>query len=125
MSLEGISAGHSIRSLQSAWHDELKSGLLRIVEKLKLYGPKQIILFGSMITGSISAQSDLDILVIMPSEKTGKEWMKMIGEVIVRPVPVDLLIFNEDEITEFSRKSSFLQHILHHGQVVYDFRSDI
>lgn len=47
--------------------------LFNILEELKKLGALKIILFGSLIHGDVDVNSDLDLLVIMPNTKSGKE----------------------------------------------------
>lgn len=111
-----------IRVLQTAWHATLIEGLTGIIDQIKRYNPDRIILFGSMATGKITTQSDLDLLVIMPSDRRGKEWMRIIGDELERPVPVDLLVFTSEELEEYLPKSTFLREIIGKGKVIYDKR---
>ncbi len=41
-------------------------------------GAQKIILFGSLASGDVDVNSDLDLFVLMPSAKTGKEWTDII-----------------------------------------------
>ncbi|MCS7202697.1 MAG: nucleotidyltransferase domain-containing protein [Dictyoglomus sp.] len=47
--------------------------LFNILEELKKLGALKIILFGSLVHGDVDVNSDLDLLVIMPNTKSGKE----------------------------------------------------
>jgi predicted nucleotidyltransferase len=55
--------------------DKLRKALDSIVNRLKDMEAQKIILFGSLARGDVDINSDLDLFVLMPSEKTGKEWL--------------------------------------------------
>ena len=54
------------------------TALKTIKRQLIKLGAKRIILFGSLNNDDIDIYSDLDLFVIMPPNKTGKEWMDFI-----------------------------------------------
>ena len=99
---------------------KLARALSSAVAQLKGWGAEKIILFGSSSRGDIDTHSDLDILVIMPEQKTGKEWMRYIYENIEKDVASDILAYNEPEFEENLPKSSFLSTIVKSGRVVYE-----
>lgn len=57
---------------------KLQASLNSIVTQLKGIGALKIILFGSLARDDIDVRSDLDLFVLMPSNRTGKEWMNLI-----------------------------------------------
>ncbi len=77
-------------------------------------------MFGSYVSGEIGRWSDLDVLVIMPSSKNGKEWFKKIYDEIDIDAPADILPFTEEEFKVKLRTSSFVRHALKTGKVVYE-----
>lgn len=98
---------------------KLQSALDTIVSQLKGIGAMKVILFGSLANDSVDVSSDLDLFVLMPSTKTGKEWMDMIYEKIERKIASDIIVYNQKEFHEKLPTSSFLQNILK-GKVVYE-----
>jgi len=99
---------------------ELKAELGRIVEQLKNLGALKIVLFGSYVTGEVWSGSDLDILVVMPPSKTGKEWMEEIYSKVERNIASDILAFTEKELEKGIKISRFLRYVLRNGMVVYE-----
>jgi predicted nucleotidyltransferase len=97
----------------------LLASLDSIVSELRRLGALKIILFGSLIEDNVDVGSDLDLFVLMPATRTGKEWMDLIYETVTREVAADIIVFNEREIREQLPTSSFLQNILK-GRVMYE-----
>lgn len=97
----------------------LQASLDSIVSQLKNLGALKIVHFGSFARGDVDVNSDLDLLVLMPSTKTGKQWMDEIYEKIERKVASDIIVYNQEEFQEKLPTSSFLQNILK-GKVVYE-----
>ncbi len=98
---------------------KLESSLELIVDQLRRLGAQKIILFGSLATGDVDVNSDLDLFVIMPSTKTGKEWTDIAYEVIDRRVATHFIVYNQEEFFENLPVSSFLQNVVK-GKVVYE-----
>jgi len=88
--------------------------------KLIRLGARRIILFGSFASGRIRRWSDLDLLVIMPSTRSSKEWTKVVAGDTESKVAHDLLVFSEDELEENLPPSSFLRDVLQKGVVIYE-----
>lgn len=99
---------------------KLEAALESISDQLKDIGALKIIVFGSLVGSTVDVNSDLDLLVMMPSSKPGKEWMKLIYDEVERGVASDILVYNEQEFLESLPASSFLQHVVNSGRVVYE-----
>ncbi|MEM3404439.1 MAG: nucleotidyltransferase domain-containing protein [Nitrososphaeria archaeon] len=99
---------------------DLKMELGGIVEQLKNLGALKIVLFGSYVTGEVWSGSDLDILVVMPPSKTGKEWMSEIYSKVERNIASDILAFTEKELEKGVKISRFLRYVLRTGMVIYE-----
>ena len=97
----------------------LQEALDALVKELAALGVRRIILFGSFARGDVDVSSDLDLLVIMPSDKTGRQWRDLIYGTVERTGAADLIIFNEKELRENLPVSSFLQRAVK-GKVVYE-----
>lgn len=98
---------------------KLQTTLESLVQELSSLGALRIILFGSFSRGEIDVGSDLDLLVVMPSGKTGKEWRDIIYGTVERTGGADLIVFNEKELGENLPFSSFLRMAVM-GRVVYE-----
>lgn len=100
----------------------LEKELRKIKNQLEDMGALKIILFGSYARDNVRSWSDLDIITIMPSTKTGKDWMKKIYEEIDRGVGCDILAYTAEELARFIPLSRFLRGALETGRVIYERR---
>jgi predicted nucleotidyltransferase len=98
---------------------KLQAILNSLVKELGTLGALRIVLFGSFSRGEIDVGSDLDLLVIMPSGKTGKEWRDLIYGTVERTAGVDLIVFNEKEFHENLPRSAFLRNAIK-GKMIYE-----
>nr|MDO8079382.1 nucleotidyltransferase domain-containing protein [Candidatus Freyarchaeota archaeon] len=98
----------------------LESSLDSIVSQLKGLGALKIILFGSLARGEVDVHSDLDLFVLMPPTRSGKEWMKLVYENVDRGVASDIIVYNEKEFKENLPLSRFLKNVVNSGKVVYE-----
>lgn len=87
-------------------------------------GALKIIVFGSFAEGDVRRSSDLDLLVVMPSQMSGKEWMGKIYEEVDREADSDILAFTAEELENALPVNRFLRHALATGKVIYDKRPD-
>lgn len=97
----------------------LQESMDHIVNQLKRLGALKIIVFGSFAQDQVDVNSDLDLFVLMPSTKTGKEWMDIIYDTIERMVASDIIVYNDKELRERLPASAFLQNVVK-GKVVYE-----
>ncbi|MGH7453490.1 MAG: nucleotidyltransferase domain-containing protein [Nitrosopumilaceae archaeon] len=91
----------------------------RLVEELK---PEKIILFGSHAWGQPDADSDLDLLVIVPesNEPPTKRATRAHRSLIGVMVPMDILVRTRAEVERHSRVyASLISEILERGRVLY------
>jgi len=99
---------------------KLRKALNSILKQLKNFGAIKIYLFGSYVRDEIDVNSDLDIFVIMPSNKTGKEWINLIYSNIQRDISSDIIVFNDNEFRNQLSSNSFLENIINSGRLVYE-----
>lgn len=97
----------------------LKEIVSRIVSAVH---PERIILFGSYAYGKPKDESDLDILVIMPSELPGHKRSVSIYRVLAELlVPIDVVVYTKEEIEEWSEvPQAFITTVLKKGKVIYE-----
>jgi predicted nucleotidyltransferase len=98
----------------------LERQLALIVDQLKRLGALRIILFGSLARERVDTTSDLDLLAIMPSTRSGSEWLKTVYESVDRGVACDIITYNEDEFRDERDKKRFVREVLASGKVIYD-----
>lgn len=85
------------------------------------FRPQRILLFGSYAWGKPTADSDVDLLVILPFE--GKPVDKSVEiRLKTRPAfPVDLLVRTPERVQERMKLGdSFMQEIIENGMVLYE-----
>ena len=100
--------------------EKLKFSLASVTRQLRDLGALKVILFGSLAEEDVDVFSDLDLLVIMPPEKSGKEWTRSVYENIDLGIASDIIIYNHKELEENLATSSFLRGILDSGRTVYE-----
>jgi predicted nucleotidyltransferase len=109
-----------LRNQRANRKKQLDCAFERIITQLKDMGAVKIVVFGSYVSGFIRKWSDLDILVVMPSTHSGKEWFKKIYDEVEMEVAADILPFTEEELNVKIETSSFIRHALKTGRTVYE-----
>jgi predicted nucleotidyltransferase len=85
------------------------------------FGAEKVILFGSYARGSVTADSDVDLLVIGPFK--GKSVDKSVEiRLKLRPqFPVDILIRTAEKVQKRVKMGDcFMREILEEGKVLYE-----
>lgn len=104
--------------------DKKKAGLDRelesILEQLKKFNMKKAILFGSLARGEVGITSDIDLIVVLESDKPFHKRLKELYREIDYHEPLDLLAYTPEELERTLEVSSFLRHALKEGKVVYE-----
>ncbi len=89
-----------------------------IVEEVR---PRQIILFGSYARGSMTEDSDLDLLVIMDTEEPSYKRSARVRCLLWPPkAPMDVLVYTTEEVARFrGLPNHVLTDVLNTGNVLY------
>jgi predicted nucleotidyltransferase len=97
------------------------SAIRRFARKLgERFHPDQIILFGSYAYGEPHADSDVDLLVIMPAASEVNQSIRM-TLAFEPPFALDLIVRTPAKLQRrLAEGSSFLQQIVRGGKVVYE-----
>src|SRR5499427_2336889 len=87
--------------------------------------PHKIMLFGSYVSGTPTADSDVDLLVIVDTQARPVDRYVCVSRLLrPRPFPLDLLVKTPEEITQaLDRDDAFMREIMARGRVLYE-RSD-
>lgn len=117
--INGMSKVQEIIKKKNDRKNRLLSSLNLIVDQLKKMGALKIVLFGSLMRDEVDINSDLDLFVLMPSTKTGKEWFNIIYDQIERKVASDIIVYNEKEFNEELPWNTLLINISK-GKVIYE-----
>jgi predicted nucleotidyltransferase len=84
------------------------------------FNPDKIVLFGSYAYGTPHADSDVDILVIMPARNQIDQACR-IDRIIDPPFPLDLIVRTPYNMSwRLKEGDSFLQEIMTKGKVLYE-----
>jgi predicted nucleotidyltransferase len=82
--------------------------------------PDKIILFGSFAYGAPHADSDVDLLIIMPARNQLDQGFK-IRWALCPPFPMDLIVRTPREVKwRLAEGDSFLKDVLSRGKVLYE-----
>src|SRR5215813_3863898 len=84
--------------------------------------PHMIVLFGSYSYGTPTADSDVDLLVIMDTTARPVERYLRVSRLLrPRPFPLDLLVKTPEEIAQaLAREDAFMHEITTRGRVLYE-----
>lgn len=89
-------------------------------EVAEQFKPEKIILFGSYAYGTPNADSDVDILVVMPA-RNQLDMACHIDRFVEPPFPLDLIVRKPKKLAGYlARKESFHTEIVTKGKVLYE-----
>lgn len=101
----------------------LEKNLRRALKTLrKQYQPDKVILYGSLASGQVRPDSDLD-LVIIKRDVPGRYWdrVKELSPLLVdRDVAIDYTIWTPDEFAHETENVFLKQEVMKKGKVVYE-----
>lgn len=102
----------------SLLEDILTESVRRIVEGVH---PKKIILFGSAIRGEMGPDSDLDLLIIIPSGGHRRKTAQIIYRKLIGVgFAADIIVVTEDDIEKFGDNIGMvIRPALQEGKVLY------
>lgn len=111
-----------ISTLQMKRKIELQKEIARIraliVEK---YKPEKIIIFGSMATGNVHENSDIDIVIIKNTKKRFLDRTLQVSQITKNKLACDFLIYTPSEFKTLTKERSFFSNeTLDKGKVIYD-----
>ncbi len=97
---------------------QIKNLCRQIVEN---FNPQKIILFGSYAYGEPNADSDVDLLVVMPFEGRDSQKAIEIRTKIQTTMPLDLLVRTSEQVrTRIEMEDFFMREINEKGKVLYE-----
>ena len=84
------------------------------------FAPQQIVLFGSHAEGNVTADSDVDLLVVLPHDKRDTAMVIEILQTVRPTFPLDLLVRTPETLAKrIALGDFFLKHIMEKGQTLY------
>jgi predicted nucleotidyltransferase len=88
--------------------------------------PERLYLFGSLVTGKQHKDSDMDLLVVVPSILDGRERLDIAAHLSLKTMipglifPKDILVYSKKEYEELKvQETSFLYHLLKAAKPLY------
>lgn len=123
--MKQLSAKTSANTLKNVASSVTTSSIHRLSKFIAdEFHPEKIILFGSHAYGHPHAQSDVDLLIIMPFEGSPFRQAGIVLSQVVKGIgvlPLDLLVRTSDQINDrISIGDSFIQEIIKRGRVLYE-----
>jgi len=90
------------------------------------FDPLQVILFGSYATGTPTLDSDLDLLVVMPSDLPRHKRSAQIRLLFPSsPCPMDILVYTPQEVERWSGVvNHIVTNVMATGKVIYERSAD-
>jgi predicted nucleotidyltransferase len=99
----------------------MDSRLVRLLNALKEYQPRRVLLFGSAARGEADAQSDLDLLVIKETTEPFVARLEMMAHLCPPDVHADILVYTPKELERMAAEGNpFITQALSHGKVIYE-----
>jgi predicted nucleotidyltransferase len=107
---------------QAVTDELLQEVTARIVESLS---PERVILFGSYAQGRPTADSDVDLLIVMETAERPALRRRAVSRLFPqRPFPMDIIVRTSAEIEEaLARVDPFIREIFKRGKVLYERRT--
>jgi len=91
-----------------------------VADVAREFMPEKVLLFGSYATGSAGAESDVDLLVVMPGDVSGARVAADIIRRLKPTLPVELVVRSSRQINErLALNDFFLREIMTTGKELY------
>jgi uncharacterized protein len=99
---------------------EIREFVAQIVAE---FAPQRVILFGSYARGDATPDSDVDLLVVMPTKKRTVQQALEIRRRISCPFALDLLVRTPRDVKQrLTLHDCFIESIVAEGKTVYESR---
>jgi predicted nucleotidyltransferase len=99
----------------------IEEDMARIVEALEPLKPEKVLVFGSCARGDFHEGSDIDLLVVMPTDERFLERIGRVQEAICTKLPVQVVVYTPEEFETLLRQSNaFVSQAVTEGQVIYE-----
>ena len=98
----------------------LEAELRRIVAELPRLGVTKAILFGSLASGNVGQTSDLDLILVTPSEERFTRRLEHFYRALNPSVGLDLFVYTPEEFRVLGNSNPFLRSAIARGEVVYE-----
>ena len=83
-------------------------------------GPERIILFGSLATGEVHANSDIDLVIVEEADLPFLQRLRAMRRLLKPQVGTDLLVYTPNEFEALQQERSYVRdEIVKKGRVLY------
>ena len=85
------------------------------------FQPRQVLLFGSHAKGTATEHSDVDLLVVLPSETRPVHKAAEIRLALRRDIPIDILVKTPGTIQQrLAMGDCFIEEVVREGKKLYE-----
>jgi predicted nucleotidyltransferase len=95
-----------------------------VADVARKFKPLKIVLFGSYAYGTPNEDSDVDLMVVLPKDDSGRrntEKALAIRKTIPKPFPLDLVVRDPEDIAwRLEEGDSFLKDVFTKGRLLYE-----
>ena len=97
-------------------------GIHKIVQQIvDRFRPQKVILFGSHAYGTPTADSDVDLLVVVQTEENPLHTAARISASVDHPFPLDILVIRPpDLVVALQEKNIFETEVVNKGVILYE-----
>ena len=97
-------------------------GIRRVTRQVvEQFHPQKVILFGSYAYGQPTEDSDVDLLVVMPTEENPLHTAARISAAVDHPFPLDLLVIRPpDLVVALQEQNIFETEVVKKGVILYE-----
>lgn len=89
------------------------------VNPLKKINPNKIILFGSYAYGTPNKDSDVDLLVVLKTDRSFHQRIRQIRSLLPKDTAIDLIVLTPKEYQQAKTTNSLVAGIDSKGKVIY------
>lgn len=102
--------------------DPVESFLQALVPLLKAQQAREVYLFGSRARGTAHERSDIDLIVVAPSDRPEVDRFRdYLPAIVASRVPVEMFVYTPDEFARLKdEERPFLMHALNGARRVYE-----
>ena len=102
-----------------------RKGIEAVVDQIVgRFRPRKVILFGSYADGTLSEDSDVDLLVLMDTEDNPLRVAANISAAVDHPFPLDIVVFTPDTFADsVERGANFANEVATRGVVLHEDRN--
>src|SRR3989338_2219503 len=108
-----------LRHRRASRASTLKRELKRLTTALIQNGAEKILFFGSASRGEYGLTSDLDLIVVMPSDKSFLERSRDMY-LKLKPLAADILFYTPEEFSRCLQTSPLVKNAVKTGRIIYE-----